>query len=60
MLNFKELKLNDKIIFAGTEFDGTFRYEGIVTEVADTYVIATADGMGLLIDEDTKHLFAKA
>ena len=40
-----------------TEFDGSFYFEGIITEVHEDHLICEADGMHLWVDDDTAGFF---
>lgn len=58
MADWRDWKVGRKTIYSGTEFDGSFRYVGRVTEKHDDHLIVEADGMHLWVDDDTAELFS--
>ena len=46
-----------KTIYKGTEFDGSFHFEGVITEAYEDHLICEAEGMHLWVDDDTVEFF---
>ena len=57
MSGWRNWKAGRKTTFEGTEFDGHFQVEGVITEVHEDHLICEADGMHLWVDDDTAELF---
>lgn len=58
-MNWKELKVNDHVIYSWNEFDGCGSVKGTVTKIHDDHVIVKADGQNLWIDDDNADMFRK-
>ena len=56
-MGWRSWNIGRKTIYSGTEFDGTFYYEGIVTEKHEDHLIVEADGMHLWVDDSTAEFF---
>ena len=56
---WKNWKLGDKIMFSVTEFDGTVRMLGVLTEMHEDHCIIKAEGMILWCDDDNYHMYRK-
>lgn len=57
MQDWRSWETGRKTIYEGAEFDGSFHFEGVITEVHDDHLICEAEGMHLWVDDDTAGLF---
>ena len=53
MQDWRSWETGRKTIYEGTEFDGSFHFEGVITEVHEDHLICEAEGMHLWVDDDT-------
>lgn len=58
MLDFRTVKIGDKVKFESHDFDGAVTRYGVVTEVEDDHAIVRADGMNLWLDDYTAGQFS--
>lgn len=58
MIDWKEVKIQDKIIYSWNEFDGKGSIIGNVCEIYSDHVIIDADGMKLWLDEENAYMFS--
>lgn len=47
MQDWRSWETGRKTIYEGTEFDGSFHFEGVITEVHEDHLICEAEGMHL-------------
>ena len=52
-------KVGDEVWYRGDDFDGHFQFRGTITEKHPDHMIVNADGMNLMWDKDTDHLFIR-
>ena len=45
MQDWRSWETGRKTIYEGTEFDGSFHFEGVITEVHEDHLICEAEGM---------------
>ncbi|MCD7824243.1 MAG: hypothetical protein LUG86_09580 [Oscillospiraceae bacterium] len=58
MVNYRTLKVGDKVHFHAEEFDGTSDWDGTITKTeSDHAIMGTADGDSYWIDDDTADMF---
>jgi hypothetical protein len=57
MQDWRSWETGRKTIYEGAEFDGSFHFEGVITEVHDDHLICEAEGMHLWVDDDTAGFF---
>lgn len=59
MLDYRNLKIGDKLHFHSEEFDGVSDVNGVVTEVEVDHAIMKSDGISYWIDDYTADLFSR-
>lgn len=59
MVDFRTLKVGEKLTYTVDEFDGYSQNKVVVTEVNEDHAIARLDDMNLWIDEDTEYMFSR-
>ena len=57
MLDFRTVKIGDRVKFTVDDFDGRIEREGIVVKAEDDHAIVYADGMDLWFDDTTAYQF---
>ena len=57
MLDFRTVKIGDRVKFTTDEFEVRIEREGIVVKTEDDYAIVRADGMDLWLDDATAYQF---
>ena len=59
MINWRKLKVNDKLIYHVDEFDCVrpIDYDATVTKVESDHIIAECEGMNLWIDDFNSDMF---
>ena len=57
MQDWRSWKTGRKTVYKGTEFDGSFHFEGVITEAYEDHLICEAGGMHLWVDDDTAEFF---
>ena len=57
MQDWRSWKTGRKTVYKGTEFDGSFHFEGVITEAYEDHLICEAGGMHLWVDDDTAGFF---
>ena len=57
MVNYKKLKVGDKLVYRFNDFDGHGSFDAVVTEAHKDYALAMCDGMRMRIDNWTADMF---
>lgn len=57
MLDFRTVKIGDRVKFTADDFDGRVEREGIVVKTDNDHAIVCADGMNLWLDDGTAYQF---
>lgn len=53
----KKIEVNTEVLFRGQDFDGSFLFKGVVSEVYEDHAIVLAEDMTLWLDKDTCNQF---